>query len=65
MEVLKSEKNEELDKTSVGKYLNFTIGSTKATVYYQWNQGFMILVPKEVIVFIEEFWLFFNLLIQQ
>ena len=35
MEVLKSEKNEELDKTSVGKNLNFTMGSIKATVYYQ------------------------------
>ena len=61
MEVLKSEKNDELDKTLVGKNLNFTMGSTKATVY----QGFMIVVPKEVIIFIEEFWLFFNLLTQQ
>ena len=65
MEVLKSEKIDDLDKKSVGKHLNFTMGSTKTTVYYQWNQGFMIVLPKEVIVFIEEFWLFFNLLTQQ
>lgn len=35
MEVLKSEKNDDLDNKSVGKHLNFTMGSTKTTVYYQ------------------------------